>query len=100
MRAIILFRNVSNIFRCRYLCEFIFYKSLQINRERTIFVHVPPVGRPYSAEEVASGLVDIIKCALRQLENRCVANDVVQQQQQQKSCEGMESNFSVNENII
>ncbi|KAJ8947890.1 hypothetical protein NQ318_010036 [Aromia moschata] len=51
----------------RYLCEFIFYTSLNIDSGRTLFVHVPPLGEPYSAEELAEGLMDIIKAALRQI---------------------------------
>lgn len=57
------------LFCCRYLCEFTYYKSLQINQYRTLFVHVPPLGKPYSAQEIATGLLDIINCALEQLDN-------------------------------
>ncbi|GFY73218.1 pyroglutamyl-peptidase 1 [Trichonephila inaurata madagascariensis] len=39
----------------RYLCEYIFYTSLKINRN-TAFVHVPPINQPYSARAMAQAL--------------------------------------------
>lgn len=43
-----------------------------MDQNRTLFVHVPPLGKPYSAEEIATGLFDVIKCALKQLDNNSV----------------------------
>lgn len=54
---------------CRYLCEFIYYKSLRINEDRSMFIHVPPLDKPYSAVQLAAGIFDIITCALNQVEN-------------------------------
>ncbi|KAJ8925932.1 hypothetical protein NQ315_009784 [Exocentrus adspersus] len=51
----------------RYLCEFIYYTSLNIDRNKTLFVHVPPLDAPYTAKQLAEGLLEIIKCALRQI---------------------------------
>lgn len=52
----------------RYLCEFIYYTSLNISRN-TIFVHIPPVDQPYSANEMAKTLATIISSALRQMKS-------------------------------
>ncbi|CAG9830088.1 unnamed protein product [Diabrotica balteata] len=51
----------------RYLCEFIYYTSLNVDPSRTLFVHVPPLNMPYSAQELSDGLLEIIKCALEQI---------------------------------
>ncbi|XP_044263248.1 pyroglutamyl-peptidase 1 [Tribolium madens] len=50
----------------RYLCEYVFYTSLSIGKDKTMFIHVPPLGQPYSAEELASGILEVIRCALKQ----------------------------------
>lgn len=51
----------------RYLCEYTYYKSLHVNKGKTVFVHVPPLEKPYTAEELTEGLAEIIKCLLRQV---------------------------------
>ncbi|CAH1164737.1 unnamed protein product [Phaedon cochleariae] len=51
----------------RYLCEFTYYTSLNINPSRTLFVHVPPLEKPYTASELADGILEVIKLALKQL---------------------------------
>ncbi|XP_030766289.1 pyroglutamyl-peptidase 1 [Sitophilus oryzae] len=48
----------------RYLCEFIYYTSLNIDKKRTLFIHVPPVDKPYTKTELAHALEEIIKCGL------------------------------------
>lgn len=55
----------------RYLCEYIFYKSLSINPKRTLFVHVPPINQPYTVNELAEAISIIVKCALKQLDCTC-----------------------------
>ncbi|GFR08282.1 pyroglutamyl-peptidase 1 [Trichonephila clavata] len=52
----------------RYLCEYIFYTSLKINRN-TAFVHVPPINQPYSARAMAQALSIIISSMLKQIKN-------------------------------
>ncbi|XP_070541925.1 pyroglutamyl-peptidase 1-like [Ptychodera flava] len=52
----------------RYLCEFSYYLSLHQNCSAAIFVHVPPIGSPYTAAELANGLRIIIQCLLEQQE--------------------------------
>lgn len=48
----------------RYLCDFIYYKSLHLSRCPVIFVHVPPLDQPYSAEELGRALRDIVEALL------------------------------------
>lgn len=40
----------------RYLCDFIYYSSLHIDRCRAAFVHVPVLDKPYSALQLAQSL--------------------------------------------
>ena len=42
-----------------YLCEYIYYQSLNIDPERTLFVHVPDT-LIYSSSQTAKGVYDII----------------------------------------
>ncbi|KAJ8929494.1 hypothetical protein NQ314_017826 [Rhamnusium bicolor] len=51
----------------QYLCEFIFYTSLNIDKNKTLFVHVPPLDEPYTKEELSEGLLEIINCTLQQI---------------------------------
>ena len=48
----------------KYLCEFIYYKSLHIGNKPTLFVHLPTIGLPYSSTQMATGLKHIIECIL------------------------------------
>ncbi|KAF3424842.1 hypothetical protein E2986_00961 [Frieseomelitta varia] len=50
----------------RYLCEYIFYKSLEIAPKKTIFVHVPDFNR-YSSVQNAKGLYDILYCIIQDM---------------------------------
>ncbi|XP_066143124.1 pyroglutamyl-peptidase 1 isoform X2 [Euwallacea fornicatus] len=52
----------------RYLCEFIYYVSLNVNNRRTLFVHVPPLDQPFSKSELTFALEEIIRCALELIE--------------------------------
>nr|CAH0101954.1 unnamed protein product [Daphnia galeata] len=51
----------------RYLCDFIFYSSLHVDRTRTAFVHVPVLDKPYSAFQLAQGLKLVIAGMLAQV---------------------------------
>ncbi|XP_018571007.1 pyroglutamyl-peptidase 1 [Anoplophora glabripennis] len=64
----------------RYLCEFIYYTSLNINRNKSLFVHVPPLNEPYTAEQLAEGLLEIIRCVLEQLQYNFIQINEVEQQ--------------------
>lgn len=46
----------------RYLCEFVFRTSLGIlNNRMCVFLHFPPVGFPYTQDELNAALLDVIK---------------------------------------
>ncbi|XP_014228626.1 pyroglutamyl-peptidase 1 [Trichogramma pretiosum] len=53
----------------RYLCEYIYYKSLELEEPLVLFVHVPELSI-YSSEKTAQGLLDVlihlIECARSQ----------------------------------
>lgn len=45
----------------RYLCDFIYYKSLHLCKCPVVFVHVPPLDKPYSRELLGQGLKDLLE---------------------------------------
>lgn len=51
----------------RYLCEYIYFKSLSINKNQTIFIHVPNLDQDNTAEKLAEKLKCIIKKLLEQV---------------------------------
>ncbi|XP_063146759.1 pyroglutamyl-peptidase 1 isoform X2 [Candoia aspera] len=53
----------------RYLCDFTYYTSLYQSHGRSAFVHVPPLGKPYSAEQLGRALQAIIEEMLNVLEH-------------------------------
>ncbi|XP_056368746.1 pyroglutamyl-peptidase 1 isoform X2 [Oenanthe melanoleuca] len=53
----------------RYLCDFTYYTSLYQSHGRSAFVHVPPLGKPYSAEQLGRALQAIIEEMLDVLEH-------------------------------
>lgn len=52
----------------KYLCEYIFFKSLQISRKRTLFVHVPDFHR-YDSLRTAKGLYHILCFLINDVKN-------------------------------
>lgn len=68
--VVLLFWLVSNWFNCRYLCCYIYLKSLDVCRDRTLFVHVPPVNTPYTSAETAKALLAIAEKSLKQLDDQ------------------------------
>ncbi|KAK9872462.1 hypothetical protein WA026_017931 [Henosepilachna vigintioctopunctata] len=48
----------------RYLCEYIYYTSLMQDREKCIFIHVPPLDSPYTAKQLTTALLRIIENVL------------------------------------
>ncbi|KAK7944618.1 hypothetical protein WMY93_000346 [Mugilogobius chulae] len=52
----------------RYLCDYTYYTSLFVGNGRAAFIHVPPLGKPYSSEELGRALQTVIAEMLRQLE--------------------------------
>lgn len=59
----------------RYLCDFIYYKSLHLCKCPVVFVHVPPLGRPYSTEQLGQGLKDLLEVLVAKME---VVSEVIQ----------------------
>ena len=53
-----------------YLCEFVYFKSLHAMSGKSLFVHVPEVGegKPYSVQQMTSGLSVIIKNIISQMD--------------------------------
>ena len=51
----------------RYLCDFIYYTSLNIKDNCVAFIHVPPLDKPYSAEQLGLGLQMAVKAMLQQV---------------------------------
>uniref|UniRef100_A0A8D0XGA1 Pyroglutamyl-peptidase I n=1 Tax=Sus scrofa TaxID=9823 RepID=A0A8D0XGA1_PIG len=52
----------------RYLCDFTYYTSLYQSHGRSAFVHVPPLGKPYNADQLGRALRAIIEEMLDVLE--------------------------------
>lgn len=52
----------------RYLCEYIYYKSLSINQAKTLFVHVPDLCKS-SSMHTAKGLYNILSCLIKTLKH-------------------------------
>lgn len=56
----------------RFLCEFIYYNSLCINPERTVFIHVPDINKKYTVPQMSEAVREIILLLLDQLrKNNC-----------------------------
>ena len=49
----------------RFLCDFVYYRSLHSSGGRSLFVHVPPLGKPYSKEQLGEALVAILGAVVR-----------------------------------
>ncbi|XP_053558929.1 pyroglutamyl-peptidase 1 [Bombina bombina] len=52
----------------RYLCDFTYYTSLYQSRGKSVFIHVPPIGKPYTAEQLGRAVHEVIKVILGMLE--------------------------------
>ncbi|XP_022190636.2 pyroglutamyl-peptidase 1 [Nilaparvata lugens] len=60
-----------------YCCEYIYYTSLCHGEGRCLFVHVPQLGKPYQAEEIAQGLNNILRIVLDQLSSNKVLENTL-----------------------
>ncbi|KAM9323316.1 pyroglutamyl-peptidase 1-like [Pholidichthys leucotaenia] len=52
----------------RYLCDFTYYTSLYLGQGRCAFVHVPPLEKPYSGQDLGKALQAVIQEMLKLLE--------------------------------
>jgi len=50
-----------------YLCGYIYLNSLDINCQRTLFIHVPPVNAPYSSQQTSTSILAILDKCVEQL---------------------------------
>ncbi|XP_037939901.1 pyroglutamyl-peptidase 1-like [Teleopsis dalmanni] len=55
-----------------YLCGYIYLKSLDINQNRSLFLHVPEIDQPYTSQEVSDMILNIVQECVRQIEENGV----------------------------
>ena len=51
----------------RYLCDFVFFKSLHSMNGKSLFIHVPPLDKPFAKEALAQIITEIIQEICKQL---------------------------------
>eukprot|EP00117_Sycon_ciliatum_P041521 scpid85774/ scgid30353/ Pyroglutamyl-peptidase 1; 5-oxoprolyl-peptidase; Pyroglutamyl aminopeptidase I; Pyroglutamyl-peptidase I; Pyrrolidone-carboxylate peptidase len=49
----------------RYLCNFSYYCSLSLDKAPSLFVHVPPLSKPFSCNELAQALRLVVRSCLQ-----------------------------------
>ena len=64
----------------RYVCEFTYFTSLNIDNSRTAFIHVPVLNKPYSAADLAEGIKAILRVLIEKLrtqqQDNCLNNEL------------------------
>jgi len=53
----------------RYLCDFVYYRALHCSAGRALFIHVPPLGKPYTANQLAEAIAIVLKAIVKMIEN-------------------------------
>lgn len=51
----------------RYLCDFIYYRSLHLDKCPVVFLHVPALNQPYSKEQLGQALRDLVEVLLAEV---------------------------------
>nr|XP_043883418.1 pyroglutamyl-peptidase 1-like [Solea senegalensis] len=59
----------------RYLCDYTYYTSLYLGRGHSAFVHVPPLGKPYSSRDLGRALQAVVQEMLSLLELDCTEEE-------------------------
>ena len=60
----------------RYLCDFIYYKSLHLRNCPVLFVHVPPLGGAYTKERLGLALRDLVEVLLGKMDEEMTQKGV------------------------
>ena len=60
----------------RYLCEYIYYTSLNIDNLRTIFIHVPELSK-FSAGQLAKGIKTLLGILIQQIRDSLQNQNVI-----------------------
>lgn len=55
-----------------YLCGYIYLKSLDIDADRSVFIHVPRICEKFTAQTISDGILFVIKKCLKQLDEKNV----------------------------
>lgn len=52
----------------QYLCGYIYLKSLDVDPQRSLFIHVPPINKPYTIREMADAILKVVEHCVKDLD--------------------------------